>query len=192
MSKEIFRPVIERLVRIGVDRHEATRFASNLAHRTYRAKDFIFNEGDKLPDIAYLLSGYVKLSDTNEQGETNVAIFAGKHDFVGCIQATLYKRPAQYSAQCITDCQVIVIDHHRQSVVKSNHRHHHFLHDIIVRHLIALSREKTVLLPLKAKERYLYFREHHPELTQHIPAGLIASYLGIRPQSLSRIKQSLK
>ena len=192
MSREIFRPIVEQLVRVGVKRQEADQFADTLVHKSYDAKDLIFREGERLPDIVYLLSGYVKMSRTNERGDASISFFAGKHNFVGCIQATLYGQPAQYSAECITDCHAVVINHHRQANVKSNQRHHHFLHDIIVRHLMAVAKEKTALLPLKATERYLYFRERHPRFTEYLPAGLIANYLGIRPQSLSRIKQNLK
>jgi hypothetical protein len=48
------------------------------------------------------------------------------------------------------------------------------------------------MLPLKARERYLMFRQRYPRFMEHIPAGIIANYIGVRPQSLSRIKQSLK
>ena len=192
MKTEIFRPIVDKLVKVGVDRETAGAAVKNFVHRSYRAKERIFSQGDALPDLIYLLSGYVKLYSVNEEGDQTISIFAGQYDFVGCIQAILYNRPAHYTAECITDCQIVVINHHEQGLIKQNQRTQLFLQDIIVRHLYALMEEKTALLPLKATERYLYFRERHPEFTENIPAGLIANYLGVRPQSLSRIKQNLK
>lgn len=192
MNSEIFRPIIDELVELGVDRETADCFANNLHVRSYSAKDTIFSEGDSLPDIAYMLSGYTRLYRTEENGDHSIKMFAAPRNFIGCIDAILYGRAAQYSADCITDCQLVVIDHHYQSVIKADKRTRLFLQDIIIRHLVALAQEKTDLLPLKATERYLYFQEHHPIFTKHIPAGLIANYIGVRPQSLSRIKQNLK
>ena len=192
MSSQIFRPIIDKLVNVGVDRETADCFANTLHLRSYSAKDTIFCEGDYLPDVAYVLKGYVRLYRTEDNGDHSIKIFAAPRDFIGCIDAILYERPAQYSADCITDCQLIVIDHHHQSVVKADQRTRIFLQDIIIRHLVSLAQEKTDLLPLKATERYLYFKKHHPLFNQHIPAGLIANYIGVRPQSLSRIKQNLK
>ena len=48
------------------------------------------------------------------------------------------------------------------------------------------------MLPMKATERYLYFCERYPNFRDNVPAGIIADYIGVRPQSLSRIKQTLK
>ncbi|MCP9234898.1 Crp/Fnr family transcriptional regulator [Lewinella sp. JB7] len=192
MNSEVFRPIIEKLVRVGVDPALADCFAHQLHQRRCRSKDVLFAEGDALPDAFYLLSGYVRLYATDENGNTIEKILAGPRDFVGCVSAILYQRPSELTAECITDCQLVVIDQHHQAVVKSDLKTFTFLQDIAIRHLITLINEKSAMLPLKARDRYLYFRERHPLFSAHIPAGIIANYIGVAPQSLSRIKQSMK
>lgn len=192
MNSDLFRPMIDKLLYAGVDRGSAEEFADTLHHRASDAKEVVFSEGDELPDIVYLLSGYMKLFRTNESGDVEIHILAGARDFVGCIDAILYGSPARYTAECITDCQLVVIDHHHQQLVKQDHRTHAWLQDIIIRHLLSLAREKATMLPMKATERYVYFKNRHPIFTENIPAGLVANYIGVRPQSLSRIKNGLK
>ena len=184
--------MIDKLVYAGVDRDQANRFADTLHHRSCPAREILFAEGEARPDIVYLLSGYVKVYRTNEAGEIEIQILAGKHNFVGCIEGILYGKPAQYTAECVTDCQLVVIDHHHQNQVKADKVTHLWMQDIIIRHLLSLTREKAELLPMKATDRYLYLRERHPQFMEHIPAGQLANYIGVRPQSLSRIKQNLK
>ncbi|MBB4079815.1 CRP-like cAMP-binding protein [Lewinella aquimaris] len=192
MSSEIFRPIIDKLVKVGVDRDLADCFARQLHQRRCRSKELLFTEGDALPDAFYILSGYVRLYSTDSSGDVMVKILAGPRDFVGCISAILYNKDSELTAECITDCTVVVIDQFHQSLVKNDLRTMTFLQDIAIRHLIALINEKSQMLPLKARDRYLYFMERHPKIMAHVPAGIVANYIGVAPQSLSRIKQSMK
>ncbi|WP_420459291.1 Crp/Fnr family transcriptional regulator [Neolewinella sp.] len=189
---ETYRPIVEQLLRHGARPEDARRLTEQLYRRGYSAKEVVFHEGDRNPPVVYLLSGYLQLYNTNEAGHNYVRILAGPGDFAGCVEGTLYNQPASYTIECVTDCQLAIIDNHLQNLIRQNPEWYQLLQDFILRRILSLSREKEVMLPMKATDRYLYFRERYPQFVSHIPAGVIADYIGVRPQSLSRIKQSLR
>ncbi len=192
MQTDNYMPLIEGLLNLGVTKHYAECFAEGATHRSYQAKDDVFVEGDSHPYLVFILSGYMRLYVTDQDGEISTRLLAGPGKFVGCIVSLLYGKDAQYTAECITDCRLIVVNKNTIEEAKSKVETITVLQDIVVRHLIQMIREKATLLPLKATDRYLYFRERYPELKDRIPAGILANYIGVRPQSLSRIKQMLR
>lgn len=192
MQSETLRPIIDTLLGQGVDQESAERFVSFLGHRTFPAKSHIFGEGDPLPPILYLLSGYVRLYVTDEEGNISTRLVAGPGEFVACVYATLYDQQAHFTCECITDCHVGIIDHHMMREIKQKDKSRLLMQDIFISRLTEMMQEKSLMLPLKATDRYLFFRERYPELIERIPSGIVANYIGVRPQSLSRIKHGLK
>ena len=184
--------LIEKVLRSGLDGAAAEELNDRLYHRSFRAKETIFSQGDSHPDVLFLLTGYVQLYTTDPEGNSSVRALAGPGDFVACVEALLYDQPSHYTAEAVTECQVAILDHHLQQTIKSNAVWQAILQDFVLRRIIQLAREKDEMLPMKATDRYLFFQERYPRFMEHIPAGIIANYIGVRPQSLSRIKHSLK
>ena len=189
---DTYRPIAEQLLRHGAHPEDVRLLTDQLYRRSYTAKQAVFHEGDHHPPVVYVLSGYIQLYNTDETGRNTVRILAGPGDFAGCVLGTLYNQPATYTVACVTDCHLAIIDNHLQELIRHNPEWYGMLQDFILRRILSLSREKEAMLPMKATERYLYFCERYPHFVDHIPAGTIADYIGVRPQSLSRIKQTLK
>ncbi len=192
MTANTLRPLLDELVAAGMRQDSAQRFMSRLKHRSYLAKDFFFSQGDKRPPMAFVVSGYVRLYTTDEQGEVSVRLIVGPGDIIACVVSAMYGSPAFYSAECIADCELMIIDPFLQSEIRKEDRSRLLMQDIIVRRLLDAMQEKAAMLPLKATDRYLYFIERYPHFVKHVPAATIANYIGVRPQSLSRIRQTLR
>ncbi len=192
MNTDTFRLIIDELVEAGMKRKSAERFSAHLHYRSYRAKSLVFSQGDKPTNLVFILSGYIRLFVADESGDISIRLIGGPGDFVACIVSAMYGMPADYTAECITDCQLVVIDPYMQSEIRKESRFRLLMQDIILRRLIDMVDEKAAMLPLKATDRYLYFMERHPQFVKHIPAATIANYIGVRPQSLSRIRQGLR
>ncbi len=192
MPATIFKPIVEELVGAGLRRETAERFIAGLNRRGYAAKELFFSQGDERPRMAFVLSGYVRLYTTDQEGELSVRLIAGPGDIIACVVSAMYASPAFYSAECITDCQLMLIDPLLQSEIRKEVRFRLLMQEIIIRRLLEMMQEKAAMLPLKATDRYLYFMERYPAFLKHVPAATIANYIGVRPQSLSRIRQTLR
>lgn len=192
MQTEIYQPVLDALRNFGVSPDAAEHYAKQVTLRKYEAKRHVFSEGDRQPAIAFVRRGYMRMYVTDGEGDVSTRLLAGPGQFIGCIVNTLYDSPAQYTAECITDCELIVVNKNVVDSAKGSPSSRVVLQDIILQYLVSMMQEKAVMLPMKATDRYLFFRDRYPELMERIPAGIIANYIGVRPQSLSRIKQMLK
>ncbi|WP_157976047.1 Crp/Fnr family transcriptional regulator [Lewinella sp. IMCC34191] len=192
METDNHQPLKEELLKFGVPPESADIFTAGLSGKSYQAKEEMFVEGDKYPDAAFILSGYMRLYVTDAEGDITTRLLAGPGDFIGCIMATLYDREAQYTAECITDCELLIVNKSTISEAKEQVHTRAVLQDIVLHQMVKLMQERAVMLPLKATDRYLYFRKRYPEMMERIPAGILANYIGVRPQSLSRIKQMLR
>ncbi|WP_116125374.1 Crp/Fnr family transcriptional regulator [Lewinella sp. IMCC34183] len=192
MNFDRLRSIKQTLLDNGISREGAENFAANLRPRAYPNKAIIFAEEDALPPVVFVLSGYLRLYVTDEDGELSTRYITGAGNFVGCIQATIFNDLSNYTCEVIGGAQVLLIDQQFIRSARQKESTRIVMQEIIIRRLIDMMQEKSLMLPLKATERYLFFRERYPDLADSIPAGIVANYIGVRPQSLSRIKNSLK
>ncbi|MGB3798276.1 MAG: Crp/Fnr family transcriptional regulator [Lewinella sp.] len=192
MHSDNHQPLKETLLQFGVPPASADLFTAGLASKSLQAKENLFVEGDGLPNAAYIVTGYMRLYVTDAEGNITTRLLAGPGDFIGCVMSTLYDRDAQYTAECITDCELLLVNKVAISEAKQQLETRVVLQDIVLHQMVRLMHERAVMLPLKATDRYLYFRKRYPRMMERIPAGILANYIGVRPQSLSRIKQMLR
>ena len=77
------------------------------------------------------------------------------------------------------------------AVCRGSHLLEHFFRVLITNAFVALQYRLAKTNMEEAAQRYMEFSRMHPDFVQRIPQYLIASYLGIKPQSLSRIRRTL-
>ncbi len=192
MPSEEFKPIVDTLQHMGVSDDSIDRFVGKLRVRRFPAKQLLFSEGDVSPPIFYILSGHLRLYVSDDVGEISTRLLAAPREFIGCVQSAFFHKRSQYTCESIGDTRVIIIDPQILHDALNRDSTSVFLHQIVLQRLLDIAEEKSLMLPLKATERYVLFRERYPNLARDIPAGIIANYIGVRPQSLSRIKNMLK
>ncbi len=189
---DLFHSILERMVHAGVAMETMQSFAEHIQHRSYRSKDVLFRQGDSQAPIIFILDGFVKVVHTDDDGDETVRYLSGPQNFAACTQCLLFGEGSHYTATAVTDCRVLYINRYLQKLLLARADTRLAIQDIIIRRMDFLMEEKALMLPLRATERYLFFKERYPEFTERVPAAVVANYIGVRPQSLSRIKQNLK
>ncbi|MEL6536362.1 MAG: Crp/Fnr family transcriptional regulator [Bacteroidota bacterium] len=140
----------------------------------------------------FLVTGYMRnyyLDADDKEITTDIndgpRFFTSYHSF---IQQTV----TQDNLHCITDCTLLRITREDNEIVASQGETSQQYVGKILEHYLESSRQRIIdLNTLTAKERYLKLVKHHPAIIQHVPINHIASYLGINPGSLSRIRQEI-
>jgi CRP-like cAMP-binding protein len=77
------------------------------------------------------------------------------------------------------------------SLFKNNVSYNDFLTRLLHNHVRHLQKRINQLLSATAEERYLSFIEMYPNIMQRVPQAMVAAYLGIAPESLSRVRKEL-
>ncbi len=134
-----------------------------------------------------LLSSYI--IDSN--GKEHIYMFAPEGWIIGDIEAMEYKQPSELFIDSLEDSEIIFFE--QDSSFKSNLNQSQMIENVTLlrRRIGRLQRRVLMLLGAPAADRYNYFLEIYPALTNRVPQKLIASFLGIAPQTLSTIRSKI-
>ncbi|MEO1022450.1 MAG: Crp/Fnr family transcriptional regulator [Bacteroidota bacterium] len=161
--------------------------------REYMPKSHVFVHYFQEENICYFLEqGIIEVNYSQLNRPHKIIDFFTEGTFFGAYSSLLSNQPSDVEIIGLTDCQVLVLDWDEiRSLYSSS-----LLMNQIARvateqlYLKRIEREKSFLMQT-AKERYQSLLDNNPELIQQLSSKKIAKYLGIHPESLSRIRASI-
>jgi CRP-like cAMP-binding protein len=157
------------------------------------SRNSILEEQDKIPQYLYFInSGFMRLFYYDENEEEQTTFLCSQSGFITSFSSFVNQTKATENVECITECELLKISHldAKQLVDKSEFFKNLFLS--IFEKSISLSTVRANdLALLTGEQRYQKMIDHQAHFIQNIPLQYIASYLGIKPQSLSRIRKNI-
>jgi len=155
--------------------------------------EFFVREGQLAQHIGFLKKGIVRAFFLNKEGkEYNKQFFVGP-TLIGAYSSLLSKQTNKIAQQALTDCELLVADF---SVLERLYDTHHDLErlgrKIAEFYFLEKEQKEIEMALLDADKRYLIMRDRFPNIEAFIPQYHIASYLGISPTQLSRIRRKMK
>ena len=119
-------------------------------------------------------------------------MFAIENWWTADLGSFLTQTPAHYNVQCLENTKVIQFSHtNLENLYLQVPKMERFFRIILQRAYVASERRLVRSYSLTAKERYLKFRQDYPLIEQRVPQYMIASYLGITKEFLSKIRNQL-
>jgi CRP-like cAMP-binding protein len=156
-------------------------------------KNYIAEEQDKIPQYLYFIaSGFVRLFYYDDNGDEVTSHISPANNFIASFLSFIHQKKAKENVECITECELLRIS--RPNLVTLIDQSENFKNFslIIFEHAIASTETRANdLATLTAEQRYKKLMETQPAILQQVPVQYIASYLGIKPQSLSRIRRQI-
>lgn len=157
------------------------------AKRTLK-NQFLINEGDDVKHEYLVLSGIFKVFYLDEQGKEFIVQFAKENWWMSDYQAFFQNKKATMYIECIEAGEVLVSTFEgREKLSSELHKMEHFYRVKLTNGYIAIQQRVKLLLSSTPQKRYEEFAKLYPELLQSIPKKLIAEYLGISRETLSRL-----
>jgi CRP-like cAMP-binding protein len=141
-------------------------------------------EGDEQLKSFAVVKGLLRSYIIDAKGKEHIFMFAPEDWIIGDLYAGAFKKPAKLFIDALEDSEVIPIEHAEQI---TNEMAQSGLEKAFKRAGIMQNRV-LLLMSATAWERYQYFLDLYPDLHHRVPQKMIASYLGITPQALSRIR----
>ena len=154
--------------------------------------DFLLKEGQICTLTFYVEKGLLRLYGLNGNGKENILQFASENWLVSDRGSVYFNEPSHYFIDAIEDSTVIPIDANFIDTISGlspdfRKKNDKLLHN----HVRHLNRRVALLLGATAEERYLDFIKLYPDVMLRVPQRMVASYLGITPESLSRVRKEL-
>jgi CRP-like cAMP-binding protein len=118
--------------------------------------------------------------------------FASQWWWITDLYAYLSKQPATLNVKALEPSEILIINRETQEQLFERIPKLERYFRIITENALVSSRKRSLdLIHLDAKQRYLDFQQRHRNLIQHIPLKLIAKYIGITPEFLSKLRREL-
>ncbi len=159
--------------------------------REYQKSDTILNMGENTKVVCLILQGIVRGVYIDKEGEKITKCFSKEGEWC-CFYNLLKDSPSEYWIEALEDCQIAEIAVVKLRSMLNMSQQLRTLYEKLYNNAFILSDEKGVSFQrMQGKERYLYFVHKYPDITERVKQEYIASYIGITPSSLSRIKREL-
>lgn len=153
-----------------------------------KKRQFLLQVGDAVRNDFFVLKGLLKLYHTDTEGKEHILQFAMEDWWICDYQAYFNQTNATLSIDCIEEVEVLCLSlQNRDKLCSELHKIEHFFRRKSNGGYIALQRRVLSLLNNNAKERYEQLLAQYPMLFQRVPKTLIAAYLGVSRETLSRL-----
>lgn len=149
---------------------------------------FIVQEGQPVPYDYWVIRGCLKAYYLEENGKEHILQFATEGWWITDFDAYFNQCPAYIHIDCLEDCQLLGVTlEDRNLLCQDLHKMEHFWRIKSNFGYVALQKRILSLLQHNAKERYEELAERYPDWLQRIPKRLLAAYLGVSRETLSRL-----
>lgn len=157
-----------------------------------RKKQFLLHEGEVCRYVGFVNSGCFREYTIDNKGAEHIVQFAIEDWWVSDLNSFLSGTPADFNIDALLDSQILLLEKTaREKLLDECPKMERFFRILIESNHIANHQRIVDSLSASAEEKYLKFIATYPKLFELVPQNQIASYLGITPQSLSRIRKEL-
>ncbi|MFD2033579.1 Crp/Fnr family transcriptional regulator [Belliella marina] len=175
---------------ITIDEQEKGLIDLLFQFKNWSRGEYFLAQGDVCKEIGFLTKGLVVYFI--QEDESHAYNFGKESDFVCNYESFLTKTPSSKSIKCIENVEMLCINYDKLQQLYSKIEQGEKMGRLISEQLFLESIANITSFYVDTPEqRYLKFLEHYPDLNQRIPQYLIASYIQVKPQSLSRIRKRM-
>jgi len=160
---------------------------SHFTPKKLKKHQFLIQEDDVVSNDYFVVKGLLKAYHVNKDGKEHIMQFAMEDWWITDYQAYFSQTKATLNIDCIEEVELLCLSlQNRDKICSELHKIEHFFRRKSNLGYIALQRRILSLLNDNAKERYEQLLFNYPNLFQRVPKTLIASYLGVSRETLSR------
>lgn len=171
---------------------EKELITSKVTLRNIKRKQMILQEGFVCKHYFFVVEGCFKMYAIDEKGNQHNLQFAAENDWITDIGSFHSEKPSKLFIEAIEPSVILQIEQQDLYFLYQNITKLNIIFKVIIEHkFIELQNRVLQNISSTAQQRYLLFLEQYPHLAQRIPNTQIASYLGITPEFLSKIRKDL-
>lgn len=193
MTVKKVQPLLDYINRhVLLTPEEASTLLSSVSFRKYLKGQYIVQQGDVCRYECFVLSGCTKTFYLDDEGQEHIIMFSIEDWWASDMGSFISQTPADFNIQCLEHTEMVMFPYDTiEELYAKIPKLERFFRQIIEKAFVASQKRIVRNFSLTAKEQYVHFREQYPEIEQRIPQYMVASYLGITKEFLSKIKSQL-
>lgn len=167
-------------------------FTSLFKTKTVRKKQYLLQEGAVCRYEYFVNRGCLRTFFVDNKGLEHNVQFSVEDWWTGDMYSFLTQKPGRFSIVAVEDSELLYIDHPSlEELYKKIPKFEKFFRHLLQNAFIALQERLLSGMSETAEERYINFRRKYASMDKRIPQNQVASFLGITPESLSRVRRQL-
>ncbi len=193
MQRKDVVPLLEYISKyIHLTEDETDILCSKLVYRKYLKNQYIVQQGDLCRHECFIIKGCAKMFYIDAEGQEHIVMFSIENWWTSDMGSFITQTPADYNIQCLENTELIQFQYDAlEELYVKIPKLERFFRKILEKSIVAFQKRLVRNFSLTAKEQYLHFKKSYPKIEQRIPQYMIASYLGITKEFLSKIKSQL-
>lgn len=158
----------------------------------FNSKDIILLEGMKSSNLYYIIGGIVRGYYIDEKGNDITKCFSSENDFFSS-EGLRTGSVSSFTIECLETCKCIQLPYKLiYKIIREDEKFNELFISNYLKEVGKLENRAKKLTVMSAEERYIDFCKQYPNLNGRLELKYIASYIGIRAASLSRIRKEIK
>ena len=154
--------------------------------------EYLLKEGEICLDTFFVEKGLLRMFSLDKNGKEHVIQFAPENWLISDRSSLNFNEKSKFYIEAIEDTEVFILGNDFFTKMIENYPHIAERNDLLLqKHIRNLQNRVNSLLADTAEERYMNFIKMYPDILLRVPQWMVASYLGITPESLSRVRKEL-
>lgn len=172
----------------GFSDSELDILLKHFAAKTFKKKTVIIEAGKVANEVYFIIRGCIRLF-CEKDGQDLTTYFFTENMFAGTYDSFISRKPTRIAMEALEETEVLVLSYKSlEELYKVFPKMNEFVRKSIEQRFVVLHDLFTSYLLNSPEERYIHLVKERPDLLKRIPQHQIASFLGITPVSLSRIR----
>ena len=177
--------------KIDLSKYELDVIKSVCKEKKLRKKQFLLQEGDVWHYNAFICRGLVKTFSIAESGTEHIINFAPDNYWTGDRESLINGTPSRLNIDAIEPTELILIDKpYFEKLCSEIPQLNQLVNQIIQKSFIVSQGRILENISFTAEEKYENFLAKYPHIVNRIPQHMIASYIGITPETLTRLRRN--
>ena len=174
---------------IPLNNAEKELVTQNFHPRLYRKRQFVLQEGNICNQLNFVVRGCLRMYKIDEQGATHILQFASENYWINDLGSFYAEKPSELNIDALDESMVLQINRNDlDSIYLQASKFDRIFRVLIERSFINLEKRLLQNISSTAEDRYQAFLDTYPHLVNRLSQTQIASFLGITPEFLSRLR----
>jgi len=157
-----------------------------------RKRQYLLQEGEICKYVAFVSKGMLRSYLVDEENHERIIQFAPEGWFISDLNSLVINGISNMNIDAIEDSELVLVSQEAHNQLESLIPEFFKFNYLQYRGAyIALQKRLTNMLILSAEEKYTKLLSVYPDIMQRVPQHMIASYLGLTPETLSRVRKRI-
>jgi CRP-like cAMP-binding protein len=190
LMTEKFEAFLQEVVKTSVE--ESRLMSSLAAPKRVKRRQLLLKEGEICYHKMFIVSGLLKVYRIGDRGTEHILRFVRENEFLTDLESLYYRTPSKFTIEALETSELLVWTREQlESAAASVPTFKAWSQQLLLKNFNAGHERMLNHVHATAEEKYLSFLTNFPDIVRRVPLHMIASYLGVSRETLTRIRHTL-